>query len=52
LGGFTVSFLFIIMGHIEAQTQPAKQPVKTGNIGLGEWIAIFGRKGDSHGIVS
>jgi hypothetical protein len=31
------------MGHIEAQTQPAKQPVKTGNIGLGEWIAIFGK---------
>jgi hypothetical protein len=37
-----ISCLFIIMGHIEAQTQPAKQPVKIGNIGLGEWIAIFG----------
>lgn len=37
-----LSCLLIIMGHIEGQTQPAKQPVKNNNIGLGEWIAIGG----------
>ncbi len=37
-----LSCWLIIMGYAEGQTQPAKQPVKISNIGLGEWIAIFG----------
>lgn len=37
-----LSCLLIIMGHIEGQTQPGKQPARTNDIGLSEWIAIFG----------